>query len=288
MERQTPTKLHLKVSIGPGSGFCSGVTKAVQLAEEILDRGEEVYCVGKIVHNDDEIERLGRKGLRVINLSELQHLSGKNVLFRAHGEPPSSYLLALQNGNTLIDASCSIVLRIQDKIRRACEKGETVVIYGKKDHPEVKGLVGQGKDDIIVLESLSDLDDIHLPGEISLFSQTTKSHSGFYELAAALEKRGVIVNLNDTVCRQVYKREDELGDFSKTQDVMLFVAGKESSNGKVLFGICSQANANSHYISRISEINTAWFSIHQKVGLAGATSTPLWLLEEVKAWLEKL
>lgn len=288
MTPEPSDKLNLIVSICQCSGFCSGVIRAVRLAEDALDRGEEVYCVGKIVHNGEEINRLIAKGLHIITLSELPGLKDKTILFRAHGEPPSSYKLARQNGNRLIDASCRVVLTIQDKVRKALANNEHVVIYGKMEHPEVLGLMGQGSEQIIVLESIEDADKMALPSEITLFSQTTQSLYGYHELVKYLEKKGIKIKLHDTVCRQVHNREAMLEDFAAHQDVIIFVAGRDSSNGKVLYNICRNVNPNSHFISTIKELDFHWFSPHQHVGIAGATSTPYWLLDKVKDIIEDI
>lgn len=286
MEKKT--SLNLRVTINPGSGYCSGVIAAIRKAEFWLDAGEEVYCVGKIIHNDDEIKRLEKKGLHTICLDDLPALEEKKILFRAHGEPPSTYDLANRNGNLLIDATCKVVLKLQERIRMACEDGENVFLFGRKGHPEVTGLSGQCPEGIVVVEKSEDLESMDLPEEITLFSQTTRSLAALKDMAALLEEKGVKVKLKDTVCRQVYDREEGLDAFARQQDVVLFIAGKESSNGKVLFNICSGANPNSYYISSADEINHEWFKPGQKVGLAGATSTPDWLLNDVKNLLGSL
>jgi 4-hydroxy-3-methylbut-2-enyl diphosphate reductase len=281
-------KLNLTVRISTVSGFCSGVSRAISMAEEMLDRGEEVYCVGMIVHNEEEMKRLEAKGLKSITQDDLKSLKHKNVLFRAHGEPPASYRLALNNGNRLIDATCKVVLHIQDDIKTALERAESVVVFGSKDHPEVKGLLGQGEGTIIIIESIQEAEDMDLPDEISLFTQTTKSWNDFHALISILEKRGIEVKAHNTICRQVRRREEKLFHFSGGQDVMIFLAGKDSSNGKVLFDNCLAANARSYYISGIGEIKKDWFNPGENVGVAGATSTPLWLLEKVRAYLQSI
>ncbi|MCX6271395.1 MAG: 4-hydroxy-3-methylbut-2-enyl diphosphate reductase [Bacteroidetes bacterium] len=281
-------KLTLTVVINPASGFCFGVINAIRKAESLLDQGQEVYCVGQIVHNDEEVKRLEKKGLNTISLHDLEELQGKNVLFRAHGEPQSSYSLAGKNDNRVVDASCRVVLKLQDRIRDSFNNNENIYIFGKKNHPEVIGLVAQSRGNAIVFESLEELNRIDLPGEITLYSQTTMSLSKYTEIANYLENKGVKENLNDTVCRQVHNREEKLDKFCRKFDVVIFVAGKESSNGKVLFNICQKANKNSHFISSPRDIRSDWFKPGQAVGISGATSTPLWLMEAVKTGLEQL
>ncbi len=280
--------LNLKVIINPKAGFCFGVKHAIQIAEEMLTKGEEVYCVGKIVHNAKEVSRLEKMGLNTISLDELKLLHGKIVLFRAHGEPPSTYALAEKNGNTVVDASCKVVLHVQDRIRISFENKENIYIFGKKEHPEMIGILAQTAGTAVAFEDITQLDLTAMPLEISLYSQTTKSLSQFYEIAAVLESNGIKVNLQDTVCRQVHNREAKLAEFAKSYDKNIFVAGKDSSNAKVLFNICFEANPDSFYVSEESEIKEAWFKPHDTVGISGATSTPVWQMARMKEFLENL
>lgn len=279
-------RLNLSVIVNPNAGFCHGVKHAVHLAEELLASGKEVYCVGMIVHNGEEVSRLEKLGLKTISYEDLSKLHGKTILFRAHGESPSTYVLAESNGNTVVDASCRVVLKLQDRIRKSHENGQSVYIFGKKDHPETIALIAQTGGTAIAFDDISQLDLDHLPPEITLYSQTTKSLARFYETADLIQKGGIKVNLNDTVCRQVHNREAKLALFCKEFDINIFIAGKDSSNGKVLFNICKEANDNTFFISGESELKKEWFMQNDTVGISGATSTPFWQMEAVKKVLE--
>jgi len=280
-------RLNLRITINPNAGFCHGVKNAIRLAEELILEGREVYCVGKIVHNAEEVKRLEQLGLKTIAKEQLSGLHGKTILFRAHGEPPATYVMAETNGNTLVDASCRVVLKLQDRIRKSHENGEKVYVYGDPDHPETIALIAQTGDAAIAFNDLAQLDFNSLPEEITLYSQTTKSLAAFYEIADRIQKHGIRVNLNDTVCRQVHNREAKLTAFCKKFDKNVFVAGKESSNGKVLFNICKAANENTHFVSGLAELKKEWFSAGDSVGISGATSTPIWQMELLKTELEK-
>lgn len=281
-------RLNLKVNIDHRSGFCFGVINAVNKAEELLDKGEKVYCVGEIVHNDEEVKRLSDKGLVTIEHKDLENLKNSNILFRAHGEPPSTYIKARSNNNKIFDASCPIVLKLQRDIKKAYDKGENIFIFGKKDHPEVIGLMAQTNNEAVVFEEPGDLQNRSLPDSITLFSQTTKSLEKFHQAVDYLKKRGIDVSVRDTICRQVANREHELKTFSKKHDKIVFIAGKNSSNGRVLHSICKQYNKHSYFISSTGEIEAGWFTPGESVGVCGATSTPQWLLENVKKKLETL
>ena len=274
--------LGLDVTIDTKSGFCFGVEYAIEIAEEILQQDGELYCLGDIVHNDMEVKRLEDMGLKIIDHDELKKMKDVKVLIRAHGEPPSTYDLAIKNNITLMDASCPVVLKLQNRIKKSHDKKEKIYIYGKHGHPEVKGLMGQTGKDAIVFQDIKELDLDDLPASLTLYTQTTKSKEKFYEIVSKLTKTGVDVNVNDTLCRQVSNRDNQLQDFSNNFDKIVFVSGTKSSNGNALFNVCKQNNSNSYFVSSSDEIERRWFSKDEKVGVCGATSTPMWLMEEVK------
>jgi len=274
--------LNLQVTIDQNSGFCFGVVYAIEMAEDILENEAKLFCLGDIVHNDEEVKRLEAKGLVIINHQDLQYIKGEKVLIRAHGEPPSTYQIALENDLELIDASCPVVLKLQNRIRNSYNKNEKIYIYGKHGHAEVKGLLGQTNQDAIVFQDFQELDLEALPQKMTLYSQTTKSTDKFYEIKSKLEDLGIEVNANDTICRQVSNRDKELRDFAKKFDKILFVAGTKSSNGKVLYRVCKTENPETYFISNPDEIDFSWFEAHNHVGICGATSTPMWLMEDVR------
>lgn len=277
---------NLKVTIDKSSGFCFGVVYAIDMAEDILDNEDYLYCLGDIVHNDEEVERLRAKGLRVIDHEKLKELRNEKVLIRAHGEAPSTYELALQNNLTLIDASCPVVLKLQNRIKNSHDDDEQILIFGKHGHAEVIGLQGQTDGKALVFMDIAELDNVQLPNKFTLYSQTTKSVDKFYQIKEELLNRGYEVKANDTICRQVSNRYEELEDFVKDFDKIVFVSGKKSSNGKVLYDVCKKHNDNSYFISNVEELDENWFQPDDKVGICGATSTPMWLMEQVKAQLE--
>lgn len=280
---QTLPRLRLTVTIDPGSGFCFGVVYAIQLAEEILAAEGRLFCLGDIVHNDAEIERLRQKGLRTITHDELRALRDVHVLIRAHGEPPSTYQIAIENNLTLIDASCPVVLKLQNRVRQSADEERDILIYGKRGHAEVEGLIGQVKaKNVIVFQSLEELDFDTLPRSVSLYSQTTKSTEKFYRIYEALTARGIEVELNDTTCRQVSNRDQQLRQFAAAFDKIVFVSGIKSSNGKVLYDVCKAVNDGTFFVSRPDEVQAGWFSPNDRVGICGATSTPMWLMEAVR------
>ena len=272
----------LKITVDPKSGFCFGVVYAIEMAENILKEDNKLYCLGDIVHNDMEVKRLEDMGLKIIDHDELKKMKDVKVLIRAHGEPPSTYDLAIKNNITLMDASCPVVLKLQNRIKKSHDKKEKIYIYGKHGHPEVKGLMGQTGKDAIVFQDIKELDLDDLPASLTLYTQTTKSKEKFYEIVSKLTKTGVDVNVNDTLCRQVSNRDNQLQDFSNNFDKIVFVSGTKSSNGNALFNVCKQNNSNSYFVSSSDEIDRSWFSKDEKVGVCGATSTPMWLMEEVK------
>lgn len=274
--------LYLSVRIDSNSGFCFGVIYAIQMAEDLLDEQGYLYCLGDIVHNDKEVQRLEDKGLRIIDYEQLAGLYDEAVLIRAHGEPPSTYQRALENNLTLIDASCPVVLKLQNRIKASFDRREKLFIYGKHGHAEVRGLLGQTSGQAIVFENLEELLHHELPINITLYSQTTKSTASFYNIKNELESRGYLVTAHDTICRQVSNRDLDLRRFAAQFDQIVFVSGTKSSNGKVLFQVCKDTNPCTHFISQTEEINPAWFGPGQSVGICGATSTPMWLMEQVR------
>ncbi|MGM9477934.1 4-hydroxy-3-methylbut-2-enyl diphosphate reductase [Pedobacter sp. GSP4] len=281
------SNLNLQVNIDKSSGFCFGVVYAIEMAEDILDNEGYLYCLGDIVHNDEEVERLTNRGLKIIDHEVLKDLRNEKVLIRAHGEAPSTYQLALANNLTLIDASCPVVLKLQNRIKNSHDDEEQVLIFGKHGHAEVIGLQGQTDGKAIVFQDLAELDNIELPSKFTLYSQTTKSTDKFYHIKDELLSRGYDVKANDTICRQVSNRYDELEDFVSHYDKIVFVSGKKSSNGKVLYDVCKKYNDNSYFISNVEELEQHWFNENDKVGICGATSTPMWLMEKVKVALEQ-
>ena len=279
----------MQVTIDPHSGFCFGVLYAIQQAEDELDDGNSIYCLGDIVHNDLEVKRLQDKGLRIITHEEFVNLRDCKVLIRAHGEPPSTYRTAIENNIELIDASCPVVLKLQNRVRSAFDGMEAdgqVVVYGKPGHAEVNGLKGQTNGTAIIITTEDDLDQIDFSRPIHFFSQTTKSTEGFYRMKELIVERAHAVGnesvyFNDTICRQVSNRDPRLREFVTQHDVVLFVAGRKSSNGKVLFDVCKAVNPRTYFISDPTELDQSWFDRADSVGICGATSTPMWLMEQV-------
>lgn len=283
----TEKALNLKVEIDPNSGFCFGVVYAIQMAEDILDEEGKLFCLGDIVHNDVEVKRLEVKGLRIISHDDLKHLHSEKVLIRAHGEPPSTYRIAIENDLTLIDASCPVVLKLQNRIRQSAEKDDHIYIYGKHGHAEVVGLLGQTGGKATVFQSFDELEIDNLPKNITLFSQTTKSTDAFYDIRNRLVESGIEVTAYDTICRQVSNRGPQLMTFAARFNKVVFVAGTKSSNGKVLFNVCRSVNENTYFISNVDELDASWFSPNDTIGICGATSTPMWLMEEVRDGIKK-
>ena len=266
--------MNVSVEIDDNSGFCFGVVFAIQMAEDILNEEGHLFCLGDIVHNDEEVERLKKKGLEIIDHDKFNTLTHAKVLIRAHGEPPETYKKALDNHIELVDASCPVVLKLQHRIREAHNKEEKILIYGKHGHAEVKGLLGQTSGEAIVVETFDELEQYDLPQKIQLYSQTTKRTKNLYALKEKLEAKGIEVNFNDTLCRQVSNRDIQLRDFVTRFDKIVFVAGLKSSNGKVLFDVCKENNPNTFFVSSKEEIQSDWFSENDNIGICGATSTP--------------
>ncbi len=288
----------MKVTVDRSSGFCWGVVRTIEMAEEEMAAGDELYSLGPVIHNPVEIERLRNKGLETVTHGDLERLSGKKVLIRAHGEPPATYALAARHGVTLVDATCPVVTKVQERIRKFYERGYQVVIFGKKDHAEVIGLLGQTRNEAVVVRSVEDLAQVDTGRKTVLFSQTTMDKPTFYEIAKVLRERigefvvgtfeesAVDFHAKDTICGQVSGREKKLREFAAQNDVMLFVAGRNSSNGKVLYDICREANPDTHFIEDASELKAEWFQGRETVGVTGATSTPQWLMEQVRQSVE--
>jgi len=283
-----------KVEIDARSGFCHGVVTAIRKAEEELERSDKpLYCLGDIVHNSDEVERLERKGLTTVAHDDLTRLSGARVLLRAHGEPPSTYRTALEQGIEIIDATCQVVLRLQQRIKAAYDAPgprPQIVIYGKAGHAEVNGLVGQTEGEAIVVENIGQLDRIDFNRDIDLYSQTTMSLQGLAEMVSEIERRKapeVKFTYHDTICRQVANRVNHLREFAASHEVVLFVAGAKSSNGKVLYNECLAANPRTHLLSRPADFRPEWIEGAESIGVCGATSTPSWLMEEVRDCVEQ-
>lgn len=276
------------VEIDKGSGFCFGVVNAINHAEKELVNTDVLYCLGDIVHNSLEVERLEAMGLRTIDHDDFTRLKDVKVLLRAHGEPPSTYKVAQENHIQIVDATCPVVLQLQKRIHRCYQETQNshtqLVIYGKKGHAEVNGLVGQTEGTAIVVEKVDDLDRLDFTRDIALFSQTTKSLDGFRQVVAEIEKRiapNVQFNYYDTICRQVANRLPNIQKFAAEHDWVYFVAGKKSSNGKMLFEECRKANPHSCFISSAEEITDPLPDFVSTVGICGATSTPKWLMEKI-------
>jgi len=289
----------MKVTIDKYSGFCFGVVYAIEMAESILEKEDILYCLGDIVHNNKEVERLTDMGLKIINNDDLKKLSDCKVLIRAHGEPPSTYHIALENNIQLLDASCPVVLKLQHQIKEGYEDIKKIdgqiIIFGKEGHAEVTGLLGQTKNDAIIVTTVDDLDKVDFSKSIYIYSQTTKSPKAYKEISDIISERvkltvgkNVKYIVHDTLCRQVSGREPQLKLFSKKNDVIVFVSGQKSSNGKMLYQSCKEENSNSYFISDINQINNKWFSSASTVGICGATSTPRWLMEQVQNAIEKI
>ncbi len=289
----------MKVTLDKFSGFCWGVVRTIEIAEQELSYAADLFSLGDIIHNPVEIDRLSARGLKTISLDELEKARGKRVLIRAHGEPPSTYKRAEELGITIIDATCPVVTKVQERIRRFYTDGYQIVIFGKKEHAEVIGLVGQTNGEAIVLKSLDEIDKVALNRKTVLFSQTTMDKPAFHRLKEELQKRikelvvgsiedeAIEFHAKDTICGQVSGRDKKIREFAGSNDVVIFVAGKISSNGKVLYDIVKEANPRTYFIETISELSPEWFKGVETVGITGATSTPQWLMEKVKRAIEK-
>ncbi len=276
----------LQIEIDNGSGFCFGVTTAIHKAEEELQRGAKLYCLGDIVHNGMECDRLSKMGLVTINHDELRQLHNVKVLLRAHGEPPETYELAHQNNIEIIDATCPVVLQLQKRIKKQYESGPgQIVIFGKKGHAEVLGLVGQTAGNAVIIEHFDDVKQLDFSRDIYLYSQTTKSIDEFHSIIEYIQQHiSPLAKFKsfDTICRSVANRMPNISSFATRHDLILFVCGRKSSNGKVLYKECLRVNSNSHLIEGPDEIDASWLEGIHTVGICGATSTPKWLMEQCR------
>ena len=283
------------VEIDPESGFCYGVVRAIRMAENELQSGNTLFSLGDIVHNEPEVARLNRCGMCTINHHDLHQLHHEKVLIRAHGEPPETYRVAARNNISIVDATCPVVLNLQKKVHSAYLESQTnnglVVIYGKPRHAEVNGLVGQTKNTAIVINSVEETVQIDVNRPVYLFAQTTMTIEGLQRIRAAIEQKrneqhvgdNFPFQVNDTICRQVSNREPHLIEFSRNHDVVVFVCGSKSSNGKALFEVCRNANPRTYMVATPKDMVSKWFAGASNVGVCGATSTPRWLMEEVMA-----
>jgi len=283
----------MEVIIEKSSGFCFGVVSAIDLVEKELSNSSSLYCLGEIVHNDMEVERLEKMGLKTISIEDMQELRDTKVMIRAHGEPPSTYQLAKKNNIEIIDATCPIVLKLQKDVHKAYleakDNNGQILIFGKKGHAEVIGLVGQCDGNAIVISSKEDLVGVDYTKPIYLFSQTTMSKEKFEIISQTIIQRAKEnnpnyineLNIKNSICKRVCSRTVDLKAFAKEMDVVLFVSGKKSSNGQYLYNLCKEANPNTYFISEIEEIKKEWLETANKVGITGATSTPMWLMEEI-------
>lgn len=277
----------MNVTIDPGAGFCFGVEKAVNMAEENMLNENGMYCLGEIVHNGEEVARLDKLGLKSIDKTSLISVKNSKLLIRAHGEPPETYNIADQNKVEIIDATCPIVLKLQSRVKKAWDEMQAVngqlAIIGKKKHPEVIGLNGQTEYNAIIIQDFEDIHQIDFNKPLRLFAQTTINTEIYKQIIAKIESKitADFIHYN-TICKQVSGREPNLISFCIKQDVVIFVSGKNSSNGKALYEVCKQSNVNSYHISSIDELNNNWFKNANNIGISGATSTPTWLLEKVK------
>lgn len=291
----------MNIEIDKNSGYCFGVEYAIEMAEDELNENGQLYCLGDIVHNHMEVDRLAAKGLVIIDNEDLKDLKDCKVLIRAHGEPPETYKIAIENNIELIDASCPVVLKLQNRVKGSFDQMEEqdgqIVIYGKPGHAEVIGLTGQTKEKAIIVMEDEDLEQIDFANPITLYSQTTKSTKGFYRLKEMIENRileakGQPLDMtdfkaNDSICRQVSNREPSMEKFSQKHDVIIFVSGKKSSNGRALYGVCKTFNERSYFVGSEEEIDLNWINPTDSVGICGATSTPMWLMERVRDFIQE-
>ena len=283
------------IEIDKNSGFCFGVTRAINKAEEELAANGHLYCLGDIVHNNNEVERLNNKGLETITHEQLKHLHGVKVLLRAHGEPPETYEIARRNNIEIIDATCPVVLKLQQRINKTyCgpdEQNPQIIIYGKRGHAEVNGLVGQTAGKAIVIESIDEIDKIDYSRNVYIYSQTTKSVQGLKKVVEEVGRRmkpGAELKSFDTICRAVANRIPQIRKFASDHELILFVCGSKSSNGKILFAESLDANPTTHLISNETEIDPRWLQGKEHIGICGATSTPMWLMNRVKDTVEQM
>jgi 4-hydroxy-3-methylbut-2-en-1-yl diphosphate reductase len=290
----------MRVSVDIFSGFCWGVVRTIDIAEKEIAAGEKLYSLGDVIHNPVEIERLRKKGLETISHDDLEKLRGARILIRAHGEPPETFKRAKELGITLVDATCPVVTKVQERIRKFYDEGYQVLIFGKKEHAEVIGLVGHTNGEALVIKSLDEVGKVKLDRKTVLFSQTTMDKATFHALKDELSKRikefvvgsieetAIEFHAKDTICGQVSGREKKIREFAEANDLIIFVAGKHSSNGKVLYDIVKSVNPHIYFIEDIQELHIEWFEGIATVGITGATSTPQWLMEQVKTKIEDM
>ena len=291
----------MKVTVDQNSGFCWGVVRTIDIAEQELHESKKLYSLGDIIHNPIEIERLQEKGLATISLEDLKDVKDAKVLIRAHGEPPETFRRAKELGIELIDATCPVVTKVQERIRKFYDNGYQVVIFGKKDHAEVIGLVGHTNGTAIVVKSSEEVDKLDLTKKTVLFSQTTMDKATFYLIrdeiksrikaefeVGTFEEMAIDFHAKDTICGQVSGRDKKLREFSRSNDVIVFVAGRKSSNGKVLYEIAKEENPNTYFVEDDKELQPEWFSAAETVGISGATSTPQWLMDRIKVSIEAM
>ena len=286
----------MTIEIDNGSGFCFGVTTAIRKAEEELNKSGHLYCLGDIVHNTAEVDRLAKQGLETITHEQLEQLHDVKVLLRAHGEPPETYETARRNRIEIIDATCPVVLKLQQRINTTFNNKDSatdpqIVIYGKRGHAEVLGLVGQTQGRATVIENIGEIDKIDYSRDIYLYSQTTKSVQEFKRIVQEIKRRvepGVTFRSFDTICRSVANRIPQIREFARRHELILFVSGTKSSNGRILFAECLDANPDSHLVSSENDIDAAWLIGKERIGICGATSTPLWLMQQVSEAVKKL
>ncbi len=283
--------MELKIEIDNKSGFCHGVVRAVEEAERHLAGGETLSSLGSIVHNETELARLEKRGLKIIDKGSFAELTSGTVLFRAHGEPPESYAIAKEKGINIVDCTCPVVLKLQARVKKAYDELKSdngqIIIFGKRGHAEVNGLAGQVGGDVTIIQNADELDMIDYTRPLAIFSQTTKDPDEYQEVCRLIKERieaagGPVGRFNsyNTICGQVSGRQKGLSEFAGTHDVIVFVSGSESSNGKVLYELCKRVNSRSYKVVSVSQIDKSWFSDGESVGICGATSTPRWQLEE--------
>lgn len=290
----------MKITIDQHAGFCWGVVRTIDIAEEELKETQKLYSLGSIIHNPLEVKRLADEGLETVTHEDFERLRGQRVLIRAHGEPPSTYELAKKHGVTLVDATCPVVTKVQERIRKFFDKGYQIVIFGKKDHAEVIGLVGHTNNQAVVIKSVEEISKVDLSRKTVLFSQTTMDKPTFYEIANVLrekvrefevgtfEEAAIDFHAKDTICGQVSGRDKKLRAYAMENEVMIFVAGRHSSNGKVLYDICRDANPTTYFIEDETELKKEWFEGKSSVGISGATSTPQWLMEKMRNSIDQM
>jgi len=290
----------MTVTVDQNSGFCWGVVRTIEIAEQEMERHGTLSSLGPVIHNPQEIGRLAALGMDVVSREDFPTLAGKTVLIRAHGEPASTYELARKHGVTLVDATCPVVTKVQERIRRYYDRGYQIIIFGKKEHAEVVGLNGQINNEAVIVRSVEEISSIDVTRKTVLFSQTTMDKGTFRKIASILKERisdfevatfeesAVDFHAKDTICGQVSGRDAKLRGFAAANDVMIFVAGRNSSNGKVLFDICRDANPRSHFIENADELRPEWIQGAARIGISGATSTPQWLMNQIKEAVEQL